>query len=85
MKKYYTANKASNISKPHEGPDRRKYPRFDFVKFHQGLSARGYSIFTGTLVKDVLRIGNIGQLFDKEIDGLLVAVKEVLTEFDTKT
>ena len=33
MKKYYNANKGSKIFKPYEGPDRRKYPRFDFPFF----------------------------------------------------
>jgi len=33
MKRYYTANKGSEISKPYKGPDRRKYPRFDFPFF----------------------------------------------------
>ena len=33
MKKYYTANKGSKISKSFDGPDRRRYPRFDFPFF----------------------------------------------------
>lgn len=33
MKRYYTANKGSDIAKHYEGPDRRKYPRFDFPFF----------------------------------------------------
>ena len=33
MKKRYSANKTSQIFKPFEGPDRRKYPRFDFPFF----------------------------------------------------
>lgn len=33
MKKYYTANKGSKMSKSFDGPDRRRYPRFDFPFF----------------------------------------------------
>jgi hypothetical protein len=33
MKRYYRTNKGSEIYKPYEGPDRRKYPRFDFPFF----------------------------------------------------
>lgn len=33
MKKYYSANKGSEISRSYPGPDRRKYPRFDFPFF----------------------------------------------------
>jgi len=33
MEKYYAANKSSKMSKSFNGPDRRKYPRFDFPFF----------------------------------------------------
>lgn len=33
MKKYYTADKSSKMSKSFQGPDRRRYPRFDFPFF----------------------------------------------------
>ncbi len=33
MKNFYTANKGSKISKSFDGPDRRRYPRFDFPFF----------------------------------------------------
>ena len=33
MKKFYTAEKSSRTSKSFQGPDRRKYPRFDFPFF----------------------------------------------------
>ncbi len=55
--------------------------RFNFEKFYQKLSDRGFVIYPGKLSKrDAFRIGNIGQIFPTDIQRLLVAVKEVLEE-----
>ena len=65
------------------GPRGRKFsdPRFDFQRFYDALSARGYVIYPGKLtVADSFRIGCIGRIGATEINGALSAVREVLTE-----
>ena len=57
------------------------HPRFDFQDFYRRLSARGFLIYPGKLTQaDCFRVGNIGQLFSRDMDALLAAVPLVLRE-----
>lgn len=54
---------------------------FSFDRFYEGLRRRGYIIYPGKLTTaETFRIGNIGSIARQEIDGLLVAIGEVLAE-----
>jgi 2-aminoethylphosphonate-pyruvate transaminase len=60
-------------------------PNFDFMKFYQALSDRGLVIYPGKLsLMDAFRIGNIGYIFPKDIEALLSAIKEVLTQMNVR-
>ena len=53
---------------------------FDFTRFYQELSDRGLVIYPGKLTKaDCFRLGTIGRLYPHDVQGLVGAVKEVLT------
>ena len=60
------------------------YPRhanFDFSKFYTKLSERGLVIYPGKLSeRDCFRIGNIGRLFEADMQLLLLTIREVLDE-----
>jgi len=57
------------------------HPRFDFQDFYRRLSARGFLIYPGKLTQaDCFRLGNIGRLFEADVDALLAAVPLVLRE-----
>ncbi len=56
-------------------------PKFDFQRFYDGLKERGYVIYPGKLtVADSFRMGCIGRLYPKDMQGALAAVREVLDE-----
>jgi len=56
-------------------------PRFDFERFYDQLSARGYVIYPGKLtVAPSFRIGCIGHLGAPEMEGALAAIRAVLSE-----
>lgn len=56
-------------------------PAFDFQRFYDGLSDRGFLIYPGKLtVADSFRIGCIGRLYPKDMHSALAAVREVLSE-----
>lgn len=56
-------------------------PRFQFERFYEMLSDRGYVIYPGKLAKvDCFRIGNIGRIFSEDIRALLAAVSDVLKD-----
>ncbi|MFT5470502.1 MAG: 2-aminoethylphosphonate-pyruvate transaminase [Verrucomicrobiales bacterium] len=58
-------------------------PNFEFEAFYQGLSAKGMVIYPGKLTEvDCFRIGNIGSLFESDIDLLLAAIQTTLSEMD---
>jgi 2-aminoethylphosphonate-pyruvate transaminase len=58
-----------------------EHPRFDFERFYEMLSDRGYVIYPGKLSKvDCFRIGNIGRIFPEDIRALLAAMREVLKD-----
>jgi 2-aminoethylphosphonate-pyruvate transaminase len=56
-------------------------PKFVFQTFYDALKDRGYVIYPGKLtVADSFRIGCIGRLYPKDMQGALGAVREVLSE-----
>lgn len=56
-------------------------PNFKFEEFYEGLRRRGYAIYPGKLTKrDSFRIGSIGAIDEKVIQGALAAIKDVLAE-----
>ncbi len=53
--------------------------RFDFDRFYDELSRRGFIIYPGKLTQvDTFRIANIGRLFPADIEQLLCAIESVL-------
>ena len=60
-----------------------KHPNFDFTNFYEKLHERGQVIYQGKLSDtDCFRIGNIGQLFIEDVNRLIKAIEEVLTEMN---
>lgn len=58
-----------------------KDPAFDFQRFYNGLSERGFLIYPGKLtVADSFRIGCIGRLYPRDMRSALAAVREVLAD-----
>ena len=58
-----------------------KDPRFEFQAFYDRLRDKGYVIYPGKLtVAETFRIGCIGRLGKREIEGALVAIADTLTE-----
>jgi 2-aminoethylphosphonate-pyruvate transaminase len=56
-------------------------PKFVFQTFYDALKDRGYVIYPGKLtVADSFRIGCIGRLYPKDMQGALGAVRAVLAE-----
>ncbi|MBA4409389.1 MAG: 2-aminoethylphosphonate--pyruvate transaminase [Bacteroidota bacterium] len=60
-----------------------EHPNFDFTRFYEKLHQHGQVIYQGKLSDtNCFRIGNIGQLYLEDIDRLLIAIQDVLTEMD---
>ncbi|WP_417597549.1 2-aminoethylphosphonate--pyruvate transaminase [Oceanospirillum sp.] len=58
-----------------------QHDNFDFNTFYERIKAKGFVIYPGKLtVVDSFRLGCIGQLYDEQIDQVLVVIKEVLAE-----
>jgi 2-aminoethylphosphonate-pyruvate transaminase len=57
------------------------HPEFRFDDFYRRLSDKGFVIYPGKLSKvDCFRIGNIGRLYEKDMNALIAAVHEVLID-----
>lgn len=60
-------------------------PNYDFEKFYDALRVRGYAIYPGKLTKaDSFRIGCIGRIFPKDLEGAVSAVAAVVDEMGIK-
>jgi len=60
-------------------------PNFEFKKFYQRLSDKGMVIYPGKLTEvDCFRIGNIGRLFESDIELLLTTIESTLLEMNVK-
>jgi 2-aminoethylphosphonate-pyruvate transaminase len=58
-----------------------KHPNFDFSRFYQHLSQRGFVIYPGKVSDaDCFRIGNIGQIFPEDLKALIAAVGQTLDD-----
>ena len=56
-------------------------PGFTFEKFYNALKKRGFIIYPGKITHaNTFRLGNIGQVYEKDIQALLVAVAEAMLE-----
>jgi 2-aminoethylphosphonate-pyruvate transaminase len=61
-------------------------PAFNFQTFYAKLGEKGYLIYPGKLtVADSFRIGCIGRLGAKDMQGALLAIKEALAEMRVKS
>jgi 2-aminoethylphosphonate-pyruvate transaminase len=60
-------------------------PAFSFDVFYKKLNDRGFVIYPGKLSNtECFRLGNIGHLFTKDINNLVIAINEVLSEMGVK-
>jgi 2-aminoethylphosphonate-pyruvate transaminase len=56
---------------------------FDFEKFYEELRLRGFAIYPGKLTRrPSFRIGTIGKVDEKVMNGVLVAIREVLRDMN---
>jgi len=54
-------------------------PKFSFPAFYDFLRDKGYAIYPGKVTAaDTFRIGCIGQVFEKDIRGVLAAIREAV-------
>jgi 2-aminoethylphosphonate-pyruvate transaminase len=54
-------------------------PSFDFNVFYDRLSLRGYDIYSGKVAEgNCFRIGNIGRIFQEDMEDLLAAIRDTL-------
>jgi len=59
------------------------HPNFNFTRFYDILSKRGYIIYSGKVAGvDCFRIGHIGRIFESDIRNLLSAIREALIEME---
>ncbi len=78
LREYVPAESQSHIITTFLFPDD---PKFKFEEFYQRLSDRSMVIYPGKLNEvDCFRIGNIGHLFEKDIESLLTAIEATLTD-----
>lgn len=60
-------------------------PNFDFEEFYQRLSDKGMVIYPGKLTEvDCFRIGNIGNIFESDIELLLTAIESTILEMNVE-
>jgi 2-aminoethylphosphonate-pyruvate transaminase len=60
-----------------------QHPNFDFRRFYDRLHDRGHVIYFGKVTSaDCFRIGNIGRIFQSDIDDLLGAIARTLEEMN---
>ncbi len=63
------------------GPAQPADPRYGFGEFYGLLSDRGFVIYPGKLSRAAcFRSGTIGRIFEKDVQELLEAVRETLSE-----
>ncbi len=57
------------------------HPNFDFNEFYERLNNKDFVIYPGKVSNaDCFRIGNIGRIFESDVQGLLAAIRETLIE-----
>jgi 2-aminoethylphosphonate-pyruvate transaminase len=61
------------------------HPAFVFQRFYDALKERGYVIYPGKLtIAESFRIGCIGRLYPKDMEGAVAAVREVLDDMGVR-
>ncbi|HEC8324123.1 TPA: 2-aminoethylphosphonate--pyruvate transaminase [Providencia rettgeri] len=54
-------------------------PDYQFKKFYQNLKSQGFVIYPGKVSQsDCFRIGNIGEVYEKDINALLLAIEKAI-------
>jgi hypothetical protein len=79
MKKYYTANKGSKVFKPFDGPDRRKYPRFDFpffIRYKKGDETPKVNIEPGKTIRFIEKGEKLSISHNVSIGGICFVTRE---------
>ena len=62
-----------------------EYEDFEFRKFYNALKERGFVIYPGKVTDfDCFRIGNIGDVFENDIEALIRAVEIILTDEESE-
>jgi len=60
-------------------------PKFIFDEFYDRLSRRGYDIYSGKVAEgNCFRIGNIGRIFQEDMEDLLAAIRDTLRIMDVR-
>jgi 2-aminoethylphosphonate-pyruvate transaminase len=60
-------------------------PNFSFEKFYDALNEKGYVIYPGKVSDaNCFRIGNIGRIFEADVNALLAAIEETTTKMGVK-
>jgi len=60
-------------------------PRFDFTEFYRQVAERGFILYPGKIsLCATFRIGNIGRLTEADMQQVVHAIGEVVTEMDLK-
>lgn len=60
-------------------------PNFHFEKFYERLNEKGYVIYPGKVSNaDCFRIGSIGRLFESDMEALLAAIAQTLSEMNVR-
>jgi 2-aminoethylphosphonate-pyruvate transaminase len=63
-----------------------KHPNFDFSRFYQRLSQKGFVVYPGKVSDaDCFRIGTIGHIFPEDLRALVAAVGETLNDMQIGT
>jgi 2-aminoethylphosphonate-pyruvate transaminase len=76
FKSYLPADVQSYIITSFHYPN---HPKFTFQEFYRRLSDEGYIIYPGKLSQiDLFRIGNIGRLFEADMNALVYAIGSIL-------
>ena len=60
-------------------------PNFNFEEFYERLNRKNYVIYPGKVsCANCFRIGNIGRIFESDIQKLLLAIRETIDEMGIK-
>ena len=79
MRKYYMAKKGSEIAKSFDGPDRRKYPRFDFpffIRYKKGDEISQIKTEPGKTIRFIEKGEGLSISRDVSIGGICFVTKE---------
>jgi 2-aminoethylphosphonate-pyruvate transaminase len=62
-----------------------KHPNFEFSRFYQHLSQKGFVIYPGKVSEaECFRIGTIGHIFPEDLRALVVAVRQTLEDMQIR-